>query len=88
VYEWICEVLEKSVSSWYVSVPALKFLAMLGDGIGALRGKRFVFNSDAMKKLVGSTCDSSDLIQNGLGFRRERNLQESLGKIVVALRLV
>lgn len=88
MYEWICEALGKSVPSWYVPTFALRLLAMLGDGIGALRGKRFVFDSDAMEKLVGSACYSSDLIQNDLGFKPEKNLQESLEEIVVALRLV
>ncbi len=88
MYEWICEALGKSVPSWYVPTFALRLLAMLGDGIGALRGKRFMFDSDAMEKLVGSACYSSDLIQNDLGFKPEKNLQESLGEIVVALRLV
>ena len=88
MYEWICEALGKSIPSWYVPTFALRLLALMGDGIGALSGKRFVFDSDAMEKLVGSACYSSDLIQNDLGFKPERNLQESLGEIVVALGLV
>jgi len=88
MYEWICEALGKSIPSWYVPIFALRLLAMTGDGIGALRGKRFVFDSDAMEKLVGSACYSSDLIQKDLGFKPERNLQESLGEIVEALGLV
>jgi len=53
-----------------------------------LQGKRFVIDSDAMEKLVGSACYSSDLIRQDLGFKPERNLQESLDEIVVALGLV
>jgi nucleoside-diphosphate-sugar epimerase len=88
MYEWICKALGKSIPSWYVPIFALRLLAMIGDGIGALRGKRFVFDSDAMEKLVGSACYSSDLIQKDLSFKPERNLQESLGEIVEALGLV
>lgn len=88
MYEWICEALGKSIPSWYVPTFALKLLALMGDGIGALRGRRFVFDSDAMEKLVGSACYSSDLIQKDLGFNPERNLQESLEEIVIALGLV
>jgi len=88
MYEWICESLGKSIPAWYVPTFALRLLALTGDGIGALRGKRFVFDSDAMEKLVGSACYSSALIQKDLGFRPERNLRESLGEIVVALGLV
>ena len=88
MYEWICEALGKSIPAWYVPTFALRLLALLGDGIGALSGKRFVIDSDAMKKLVGSACYSSDLIQKDLGFTPVRNLQESLGEIVAALGLV
>lgn len=88
MYEWICGALGKSIPAWYVPTFALRLLAMLGDGIGTLRGKRFVIDSDALEKLVGSACYSSDLIQKDLGFKPERNLQESLGEIVVALGLV
>ncbi len=88
MYEWICEALGKSIPSWYVPIFALRLLALMGDGIGALRGKRFVIDSDAMEKLVGSACYSSDRIQKDLGFKPKRNLQESLGEIVVALGLV
>jgi len=88
MYEWICEALGRSIPAWYVPMFALRLLAMLGDGIGALRGKRFVIDSDAMEKLVGSACYSSDLIQKDLGFKPERNLHESLREIVVALGLV
>ena len=88
MYEWICEALGKSIPSWYVPTFALRLLALMGDGIGALRGKRFVIDSDAMEKLVGSACYSSNLIQKDLDFKPERNLQESLGEIVVALGLV
>jgi len=87
MYEWICETLGKSIPSWYVPSFGLKVLAVVGDGIGALRGKRFVFNSDVMEKLVGSACYKSDLIQKELGFEPERNLRESLREIVVALEL-
>jgi hypothetical protein len=82
------EALGKSIPAWYVPTFALKLLALVEDGIGAVRGKRFVIDSDAMEKLVGSACYSSALIQKDLGFKPERNLQESLGEIVVALGLV
>ncbi len=88
MYEWICEALGKSVPSWYAPVFVLRLLALMGDGIGVLRGRRFVFDSDAMEKLVGSACYNSGLIEKELGFKPERNLQESLDEIVVALELV
>ncbi len=87
MYEWICAAVGKSVPAWHVPVFALRLLALIGDGIGTLRGKRFMFDSDAMEKLVGSACYNSSLIQRELGFKAERSLHESLKEIVVALRL-
>lgn len=87
MYEWISEALGKSIPSWHVPVFALKLLALLGDRIGTLRGRRFMFDSDTMNKLVGSACYDSSLIQKELGFKPERHLHESLGEIVSALEL-
>jgi len=36
------------------AMPVLRGLGKVGDGIGRLRGHRFVFDSDALEKLTGS----------------------------------
>lgn len=88
MYVWIREALGKPIPTWYVPTFALRLLALVGDGVGTLRGKRFVFDSDAMEKISGSACYSSARIHKELGFKPERNLQESIGEIVEYLGLV
>lgn len=82
IYEWICETLGLGASSWTVPLGLLRFLARLGDGVGRLLGRRFLFDSATLAKLTGSACYSAELISRELGFRPTRNLQESLPEIV------
>jgi len=82
IYEWICETLGKSPRAWSIPLPLLSLLARLGDGIGHLRGRRFVFDSDAWDKLMGSACYSSRRIEGDLGFSARHHLRESLPEIV------
>jgi len=82
MYEWICEALDKPVPAWHVPMAILKVLGKVGDGIGTLRGRRFMFDSDALEKLMGSAWYSSAKIERELGFSPERHLQDSLPEIV------
>jgi len=85
IYEWICEALSRPVPGWRFPVGLLKFLAMIGDGIGRMRGKRFVFDTEALQKLTDSAWYSSKKIQQELGFRPSHTLRESLPGVVRAL---
>lgn len=87
MYEWICQALGKTPPAWTVPLFALRTMALLGDAIGAVRGRRFVFDSDALDKLLGSACYHSASIGRELGFRPDRQLQESLAEIVAHLGL-
>lgn len=82
IYEWICEALNKPVPGWHVPLSLLRVLGYIGDAVGALRGRRFVFDSDALDKLVSSACYSSAKIEQQLGFTPQRHLQHSLSEIV------
>lgn len=82
MYEWICEALRKPVPAWCLPWFALKLLALVGDAIGSIRGRRFIFNSDALLKLTGSALYSSEKIEQELGYRPQRNLHDSLPEIV------
>ncbi len=86
IYAWICEALNKSVPVWHVPVFVLKLLAKAGDLIGFIRGRRFTFDSDALKKLTGSACYSSVKIERELGFRAKRKLREALPEIIRSLQ--
>jgi len=82
LYEWICEALGKPVPAWQISKIILKVLARVGDLIGNVGGRRFLFDSDALEKLAGSAWYSSKKIEQELGFQAKHHLRESLPEIV------
>jgi len=82
LYECICQALNRPVPDWTIPLWALKALGVMGDGIGRLRGRRFVFDSDALEKLVGSAWFSSEKIQSLLGFKARWTLLAALPEIV------
>jgi nucleoside-diphosphate-sugar epimerase len=82
MYDWICEALDKPVPAWTIPIGVLKVLAKVGDGIGGMRGRRFLIDSDALAKLMNSACYSSEKIQRELGFRPARDLRSALPEIV------
>ncbi|MEO5330760.1 MAG: NAD-dependent epimerase/dehydratase family protein [Magnetococcus sp. YQC-5] len=82
IYQWICQALDKPIPAWSVPLPVLQGLARIGDAIGAVRGKRFLFDSDALAKLTGSAAYSSAKIQTELGFAPQWTLEHALPIIV------
>jgi nucleoside-diphosphate-sugar epimerase len=82
MYEWICEALGKPVPVWHVPEIVLRGLAGLGDWVGKLRGRRFMFDRDSWNKLSGSSWYSSHKIKNELGFRPHHHLRDSLKDIL------
>jgi nucleoside-diphosphate-sugar epimerase len=86
LYEWICEALGKKTLPVTIPVMVLKQLAKLGDQIGRWWGQRFMFDSDALEKLIGSAWYSSAKIESELGFDPSRHLQPALPEIVSYLR--
>jgi len=82
MYVWIRETLGKPVPSWHVPMSALRVFARVGDGIGKLSGRRFVFNSSVLNKLIGSAWYSNDKAVHELGFKPRYNLCESMPEII------
>ena len=78
IYLWICHALQKPVPGWVMPLPALRLLAFIGDGLGRLRHKRFVFDSDALDKLIGSAAYSCRKLQSELAYRPLHDLQRTL----------
>jgi nucleoside-diphosphate-sugar epimerase len=74
MYDLMCRALDRTPSSWNVPVWALRGMGLVGDGIGRLRGSRFVFDSDALEKLIGSAWYSSAKIEQRLGLPFHRPL--------------
>lgn len=87
LYEWICSALNKKPLPVTIPVLVLKLLAKIGDIIGQIRGQRFMFDSDALEKLLGSAWYSSAKIESELGFQAKHHLQQALPEIVRHLKL-
>lgn len=87
LYDFIRAALGKSPMQWTIPLIVFKVLAKIGDAIGRLRGRRFMFDSDALWKLTGSAWYSSAKIERELGFRPQQSLQQSLPDIVRFLNL-
>lgn len=85
MYELVCEALDKPVPAWTIPIGMLKVLAKVGDGIGGVRGRQFMFDSGALDKLISSACYSSEKIQRELGFRPAWDLRSALSEIVISL---
>ncbi len=87
IYEWICEALGRTVPAWAIPVSVLRMLAKAGDGIGLLRGRRFMFDTASLDKLAGSAMYSCEKITQELGFIPKRDLRSTLPEVVSALDL-
>jgi hypothetical protein len=74
--------LGKPVPVWQIPKVVFRGLAKAGDIIGALQGRRFMFDSDTLEKLAGSACYSSQKIEQKLGFQAKHHLRESLSSII------
>jgi hypothetical protein len=57
-------------------------LARTGDVIGKMRGRRFIFDSDALNKISGSAWFSSCKIEQELKFKADFSLQKSLPQMI------
>jgi nucleoside-diphosphate-sugar epimerase len=88
LYTLICRGLGKGMPAWYVPVGVLRALAIAGDVIGRVLGKRFVFDSDALEKLTGSAWYSSEKISRELGYKPARRLEDSLPEMIAWYRTV
>ncbi len=86
LYERICHGLGKRVPRWHFPVGALKLLARVGDAVGCIRGRPFLFDSDALEKLIGSACYSTDKISCELGYSPSVTFEDSLPELIAGYR--
>jgi nucleoside-diphosphate-sugar epimerase len=86
LYEMICRSLGKSIPRWHVPLGALEALAGVGDVIGRLRGRRFVFDSDALDKLTGNAWFSSGKIARELAFQPRMTFEAALPELIAWYR--
>ena len=86
LYELICQALEKPVAKFTIPLSVLKALARIGDLMGCLSFKRFIFDSKVKQKLLGSAYYSSAKIERELGFEVQYSLQITLPEMVAYLQ--
>jgi len=82
IYEWICAVLGRPVPRWVIPLVLLRFAAYIGDTIGRLSRRRFILDTDALDKLLGSAWYSSEKISRELGYKPAYTLKDSLPEMV------
>lgn len=86
LHERLCRALGRRVPRWSVPLALLRAAGRAGDVVGRLRGKRFVFDSDVLEKLIGSAWYSSEKIARELGYRPVIGLEEALPGLVTWYR--
>ncbi len=86
IYSMICRALGKRVPTWSVPLPVLKWLARAGDLIGRVRGRRFIFDSDALEKLTGNAWFSCEKISRELGYRPKVMFEDALPEMITWYR--
>ena len=82
VYERICECLGKRLPRWYVPLSLLKGSGYVGDILGRVRRRRFMFDSQVLKKLLDSAWYSADRISRELGYCSSITFSEALPEII------
>lgn len=86
LYDLICRGLGKPIPGWHVPLWMLKGLGKAGDAIGKIRGKRFLFDSDALDKLTGSAWYSSEKISRELGYHPTVTLEDAMPEMIAWYR--
>jgi UDP-glucose 4-epimerase len=86
LYEMICHGLGRRVPQWSIPIGILRVLGYMGDAAGRIGGRRFVFDSDALEKLIGSAWYSSEKISRQLGYRPSIRFQEALPELIAWYR--
>lgn len=82
IHAGICKALGRPLSRWTIPIGLLHMAARIGDAIGRIRGRSFVFDSGVLDKLTGSACYSCEKIKTELGYRPTRFLEDGLREMV------
>jgi len=88
LYDLIRAALGKPPVRWTIPLTFIHSMAKTGDLIGQLSGRRFIIDSDTLRKLTSSACYSSAKITKELGFYPQQTLQQSLPLIIRYLNLI
>jgi nucleoside-diphosphate-sugar epimerase len=86
IYEWILAALQRPVPRWTVPPALLRWAACMGDVIGYLGGRRFIFDTYTLNKLAESAWYSSSKICHELNYQPRHNLRDSIHEMVRAFK--
>jgi nucleoside-diphosphate-sugar epimerase len=78
LYAAIRRGLGRQMPRWSVPYSLLAGAARVGDGIGRLQGRRFLFDSDVLHKMTASAWYDTGKIQKELGYVPQWNLLKAL----------
>lgn len=87
LFDWIRDAAGMRPCQYSIPTVVLEIAAKIGDLIGLLRQRRFVFDTDALRKLLGSECYSSGKLQREIGWKPLRNMREALPGIIRSMQL-
>jgi nucleoside-diphosphate-sugar epimerase len=82
LYEACCAALGKSVPTWHVPLRMFRGFAVTGDAMGRLLGRRLTFDSETLRKLLGSASYSSRRISRDLGYAPSTSIYESIPSLI------
>lgn len=82
MYVEICRGLGRPVPSWVVPIWILRLAGLVGDLIGTVRGRRFLWDSDKWAKLFGSACYLPTRAIRDLGFNPRKDLGAAMPEMV------
>jgi nucleoside-diphosphate-sugar epimerase len=82
IYDAIRQALERPPPRWTIPVGLLQAVARMGDVLGRIRGRDFVFDSNVLHKLTGSAWYSCRKLESELGYRPTRFLEDGLREMV------
>lgn len=81
LYVEMCRALGRPVRDWAIPLPVLRVAGGIGDAVGFVRGRRFVWDSDKYNKLFGSACFLSERAMRELGYRPRRSPETEMVKM-------
>ena len=82
IYVAVYKALGRPAPRWMIPIGLLHAMARMGDVIGKIRGREFIFDSGVLDKLTGSACYSYEKIKTELGYRPTRFLEDGLREMV------
>ncbi len=85
LYEIIRRSMSKSIPSWGIPLLSLKCIAMFGDVLRIISGRRILIDSDSLQKLIGNSYYSSKKIGSELGFLPKHTLFNTMPKVISSI---